>query len=113
MELPNTKGGKILLGVDNNANVVGLDKNQNQRIEGFISDHIQPEISVILSNVAIDEKDVTIIEVPEGKDKPYVLKDHGPYKRIGATDKIFSRLDYEKMKPIKIEYDSYESEYYR
>ncbi|TFH01575.1 MAG: ATP-binding protein, partial [Candidatus Thorarchaeota archaeon] len=99
----NTEGGKILLGVDDNANVVGLEKNQTKRIEDLVSAHIEPEISVIITNVVIDEKKVTIVDIPEGSDKPYILKNRGPYKRVGGTDKVFSRLDYEKLKPIYIE----------
>ena len=112
----NTDGGKILLGVDNNANIAGLDRYQNRRIENLISSRIEPEIPVIISNVEIDEKKVTIVEIPKGKDKdkPYVLKGHGPYKRVGSTDMIFSKWDFEKLRPIHFEVSYPDGdEYYR
>lgn len=109
----NTDGGKILVGVDNNANIIGWRKNQNQRIQDLISAYIEPDVSFTISNTTIEEKEVTIVDVLEGKDKPYVLKDHGPFKRVGATDKAFSRLDWERMKLIHIDFDPDQFEYYR
>jgi hypothetical protein len=88
----NTKGGTILVGVDDNANVVGCTTRE-QRIYDIISSNIEPDIQVTVVVSLIDEKSILIIDVPEGVDKPYIVKDHGPYKRVGATNKSFSRYD--------------------
>ena len=92
----NTEGGKILIGVDNNANVVGCRRNQTQRIESITASHIEPEIHISMTEITIDEKIITIVEVPEGIDKPYVVRNRGSYKRVGATDMQLSRLDLER-----------------
>lgn len=98
----NTEGGKIMIGIDNNANVVGCRSNQKQRIEDIIASHIEPEVHISMTEITIDEKVIAIVEVPEGIDKPYVVKNHGPYKRVGATDKRFSRLDLERTMEKRI-----------
>ena len=92
----NTEGGKILIGVDNNANVVGCRRNQKQRIEDIIASHIEPEIHISMTEITINEKVIAIVEVPEGIDKPYVVRNRGSYKRVGATDMQLSRLDLER-----------------
>jgi len=98
----NTEGGKILIGVDNNANVVGCRRNQTQRIEDIIASHIEPEIHISMTEITIDEKIIAIVDVPEGIDKPYVFRNHGSYKRVGATDMQFSRLDLERTMEKRI-----------
>lgn len=76
----NSMGGKILIGVDDNGNIVGTDTSNSQRanIQNQIS-QIEPRI-----NVKIDIIDnIIIVNVPEGEDKPYSSSE-GYYLRAGA-----------------------------
>ena len=83
----NSMGGKILIGVDDNGNIVGTDTSNNQRanIQNQIS-QIEPRI-----NVKIDIVDnVIVVNVPEGDDKPYSSSE-GYYLRAGAMCQKMNR----------------------
>lgn len=71
----NTVGGDVFCGVDDKGKIVGLDANQDQvrQIHSFLLDHITPK-ALFTVNVDHDGgKTIISIEVPEGKDRPYVF----------------------------------------
>jgi len=76
----NSMGGKILIGVDDNGNIVGTDTSNSQRanIQNQIS-QIEPRINVKIEII----DNVIIVNVPEGEDKPYSSSE-GYYLRAGA-----------------------------
>ena len=83
----NSMGGKILIGVDDNGNLVGTDTSNNQRanIQNQIS-QIEPRI-----NVKIDIVDnIIVVNVPEGDDKPYCSSE-GYFLRAGAMCQKMNR----------------------
>ena len=102
----NGKGGAILIGVDDNSNIIGFypDKIEEQIINMVRSrcdPFIEPEIKV----VKIDEKPIIVVTINEGENKPYTLRDKGVYVRSGSTDRIASRIEldefYEEKKTNK------------
>ena len=38
-----------------------------------------------------------MLQIEEGRDKPYTLRDKGPYIRAGATDKITTRYELDEF----------------
>ena len=83
----NSMGGKILIGVDDEGNIVGTDISNNQRanIQNQIS-QIEPRINVKVEVV----DNVIIVDVPEGEDKPYSSSE-GYYLRAGAMCQKMNR----------------------
>ena len=83
----NSMGGKILIGVDDDGNIIGTDTSNNQRanIQNQIS-QIEPRINVKIE--VIDN--VIVVNVPEGDDKPYSSSD-GYYLRAGAMCQKMNR----------------------
>lgn len=81
----NSEGGYLLLGVDNNGKIHGLDIDNNTRskIQNGIRD-ISPNIQVPLYPVDVNGKTVWVLDVASGKDKPYVLSG-AIYVREGAN----------------------------
>jgi Predicted transcriptional regulator containing an HTH domain and an uncharacterized domain shared with the mammalian protein Schlafen len=81
----NSEGGYLLLGVDNNGKIHGLeiDNNKRSKIQDGIR-AISPNIQVDLYSVMVDDKKVWVLDVPSGKDKPYVLSG-AIYVREGAN----------------------------
>ena len=69
----NSEGGYVLIGVDNNNRIIGTMINNTKRsaIQDAIRD-ITPIVSVDTYSADVDGKMVWILEVPQGKDKPYV-----------------------------------------
>ena len=66
-------GGYILVGVDNDGRIVGVDINNSKRsaIHDSIGE-ISPALNCELSFVNIGAKSVYVLEVPNGKHKPYI-----------------------------------------
>ncbi|MEY2633838.1 MAG: hypothetical protein RIR00_2492, partial [Pseudomonadota bacterium] len=71
----NTLGGTVFCGVDDKGRIVGMhvEQDQVQQIHAYLLENLTPKA---LFTVNIDDEDgkTTIsIEVPEGKDRPYVF----------------------------------------
>ena len=70
----NAAGGTLLLGVDDNNVVQGVAFNNAKRsaLQNSINE-ISPTLHCEIYTVNVDSKDVVVIEVPSGDNKPYVL----------------------------------------
>ncbi|MDR0746249.1 MAG: helix-turn-helix domain-containing protein [Mediterranea sp.] len=81
----NSEGGYLILGIDDDGKIYGLelDNITRSRIQNDIRD-ISPNIQVDLYPVQVDDKKVWALDVPSGKDKPYVLSG-SIYVREGAN----------------------------
>lgn len=83
----NSIGGKILVGVDDNGNIVGTDTSNTQtaNMQHQIS-QIEPRINVKIEKV----DNILIITIPEGEDKPYSSSE-GYFLRAGAMCQKMNR----------------------
>lgn len=81
----NSEGGYIIFGIDNGGTIQGIDIDNNTRskIQDAVRD-ISPAIHVNLYPVVVDDKTVWVLDVPSGKDKPYVISGV-IYMREGAN----------------------------
>jgi len=106
MSFANTKGGMLILGVDDKKNIRGIsDRREDveKSVQGMIIGNCEPNIEVGLEWVEIKDSSIFIIRIPEGTDKPYILRDKGIYVREGKDDYQIDRkqLDsiYQKKSP--------------
>lgn len=93
----NTDGGTIYVGVKDNGEVVPFtDRKEKDIIDGkisnWISDVFYPNASGLIKYYFNDDN-VFVIEVNQGLEKPYYLKEKGPkpsgtFKRIGTTTRM-------------------------
>ena len=69
----NVAGGYVLIGVDNNNQIIGteIDNNKGSAIQDTISE-ISPALKCEIYPVDVEGKKVWVVEVPSGKDKPYI-----------------------------------------
>lgn len=69
----NAVGGYILIGVDNNNQIIGaeIDNNRRSAIQDTIGE-ISPALKCEIYTVDVEGKAVWVIDVPSGKDKPYI-----------------------------------------
>ncbi|MBM4464895.1 MAG: hypothetical protein FJ014_04915 [Chloroflexi bacterium] len=84
--LANTQGGYLLIGVDDNGQVVGVTgdwRKLEERLMG-ISRVCSPPIVLTVEEVIVEGKSILVAHVPEGKDKPYRVRDIC-YVRVGST----------------------------
>ena len=76
----NARGGVILIGVDDDGNIVGLDKEEltpaESRVVEICQDSIEPPVSIFTEKLWLDDKDVLKIEVPRSL---FIHKSPGGY----------------------------------
>ena len=84
--MANETGGNIVLGIDSQHKVVGVDDSNNvvDSINKSITHHISPKLPCNVALLQYQQKDVILISVWEGSSKPY-LYDRGAYTYVGET----------------------------
>ncbi|MCI5165774.1 MAG: transcriptional regulator [Candidatus Electrothrix sp. GM3_4] len=94
--MANFQGGKVLLGVEDDGSVSGLQRDDTEEwVMHVIRDKIHPLILPYYESVQLDDgKRVAILSFPQGISKPYVVRDKGEekiYIRIGSTSQLATR----------------------
>lgn len=94
--LANFQGGRILLGVDDDGSITGLQRDDAETwVMNIFRDKIHPMILPFYEEVRFDDgKRVAVISFPAGISKPYVLRHSGReeiYIRVGSTSQLASR----------------------
>lgn len=110
----NSEGGTILLGVDDDGNIIENAKESYKKWEETISNWIfnafYPNVTELI-DIKIDE--VFCIEIKKGTNKPYYYKDgegfnsKGVYIRVGSTKRL---ANYEEIQRMMIASKSQEYE---
>jgi len=91
----NTSGGKLIIGVRDNREIVGIDDKDifelQDRLSSLIFDRCYPNILPEIYTQNIEGKLLLVIEVFRGNLLPYYLKkegkNNGTYIRVGATNR--------------------------
>ena len=95
--LANLRGGHILLGVEDDGTVSGI---QRRDLEAWVMDtvlgrYVHPMILPFYEEVALDDgRRVAVLSLEPGTTKPYVLRNNGRediYVRVGTTSRLASR----------------------
>ena len=89
----NAQGGFILIGVTDRNEIVGcaIDNSKRSAIQQSIGE-ISPQIQCSLYSVEVEGKEVWVIEVPKGRDKPYLLAG-SIFVREGASRQKMTNVD--------------------
>lgn len=99
----NYAGGKILVGVTDKREIIGIDESQDifkikESLESTLIDSCSPFVNFDIYTENIEDKIIIVIEVFPGKMKPYSLKKHGKesgvFLRIGSSNR---KADYENI----------------
>ena len=90
----NTSGGKIYVGINNDKTTYksfdAIERDQiDLKIGNWMEDAIYPSTFGLVKHL-FDDNGILIIQVLEGTNKPYYLKEKGPkpsgvYKRVGSS----------------------------
>ena len=95
----NTGGGKIIVGVNDNGGIVGLDADIDifelqDKVASIIYDHCYPNVLPDIYTANVGDKVLLVIEVYRGNLLPYYLKkagkNEGVYIRVGIYDDIIN-----------------------
>jgi len=92
----NTAGGKLLIGVNDNREIVGVDEDKvfeyEEKISSVISDLCYPMILPDIYAQNINGKVILVVEVFRGSSLPYYLKNRGKLEgtfiRVGSTNRL-------------------------
>ncbi len=100
----NTQGGKILIGVSDAGDVIGLensDENKHEWVmDTVIGRYVHPAIFVNYQETAVKGKKIAIVDVPMGTAKPYVLRQNDredTYVRMGAVCRLATREQQQRL----------------
>lgn len=94
----NGGGGIILIGVDDRAKIIGLgQRNYEDTITNILRSHCDPQVEYDVDKRQLEDKKIIVLHVKEGKDKPYFVKDRGPYIRANATNRIATRYEMDEI----------------
>ncbi len=93
----NGTGGKIIFGIaDKTREVIGFDKEEvfkkMDAIANAVSDSCEPAIIPDITLQTVDDKTVIVVEISEGRQRPYYIKalgrDGGVYVRVAGTTRL-------------------------
>lgn len=86
----NARGGVLIIGVDDDGNIIGADTKNIQRINqligNVINSHITPPIYPLVKIENISDKKIIVVEIDEGSNKPYSTNG-GLYLTKAGSDK--------------------------
>ena len=94
----NTRGGEILVGINNSGEVNGVEigKNTLEDLTNKIKENTDPEIQSRIATRTINNKTIIVVRVKESNDH-LVLAFGRPYKRVGKSTVRMSKDEYESM----------------
>jgi predicted HTH transcriptional regulator len=89
----NSKGGKILFGVDDNKDIIGVEseKGEIELIDMAAKFFCGPAINYSAEIVHIYRKDVVVIDIPESRTKPHRLIENGKFDE--DLNKVYVRFN--------------------
>lgn len=92
----NSQGGDLIIGVEDDGMVVGIDENYivqyEESISSTIYDSCSPSIIPEIFSVRIEGKTVLVVHIYPSNQKPHFIKSEGKYKgtfvRVGSTNRV-------------------------
>ncbi len=104
----NSKGGKIYVGIKDSGEIVGIDvgKKTIEDLSNRIMKSISPRPNISIDVLKVDDKNVIVIDVPEGNRKPYFYNGRA-LKRVGKTNQYMDSYEIESLiiKRVRIHWD--------
>ena len=98
----NSGGGWLLLGVNDDGSIAGLDgaavRRLNQLLGNAASQHVRPPVHPLTENVQTDQGIVIVMEVPDGLAKPYLDNQGRIWVKQGSDKRhVTSREELQRM----------------
>jgi len=69
----NTDGGQLIIGIDKNGQVVGVENVDEviRKIDDVAINRCEPPVLVVVETLKIEEKDIVVVNIPKGEQRPY------------------------------------------
>ena len=91
----NTDGGQIIIGVSDDGEIVGVSNPDEvlRRVDDVAYNRCEPPITVLPETVKVGDRDVVVINVPKGEQRPYRTSSGFFYIRSGSRVRQASRQE--------------------
>jgi len=90
----NTQGGTLIIGVSDSGVVKGFQKEgAEEYFTNVARNNIIPAIDVDVETLVHDGKNIVVVSVPKGKDKPYQSLNHQFLIRVGSTNRVATQSE--------------------
>lgn len=98
----NTKGGYIIFGVDDSKKIIGVEseKSEAELIKDVAENYCVPPIKFNFQFIAIEGKELVIVEVLESKNKPHKLQDFENHFDINKAE-VYIRTNNKSVQASK------------
>jgi len=97
----NSNGGIIIFGVDDNENILGLEKQEIEKLGQLVGnvgqENVKPPIHPLTQNITIDNKRLVVVTIESGFSKPYKTSSGVYYTKSGADKKIMSDEELKRL----------------
>jgi predicted HTH transcriptional regulator len=96
--LANRRGGRIFIGVADDCSIFGCKQEKaKDTLVQILRAHCDPPLDFVIDEVQIRGLPVIVVTIPEGKDKPYSVKEKGVYIRTGSNRRAISRYELDEI----------------
>ena len=94
----NQNGGKIFIGVDNDGQIVGFSApGSKDTLTNILRDRCEPALRFEIQEVLVLGKNIIVVTIFQGEDKPYQVKEKGFYLRMQGTNRLMTRYEMDEM----------------
>ncbi len=94
----NTIGGVMIIGVSDDGMILGWKGDTEELLNARIEELCYPPIDIVVTeDIPLEGKSITLVEVSEGKKKPYIMKDKGILVRRGSSSRQIKRIELDAM----------------
>ena len=93
----NTLGGSLLIGIEDDGSITGIESSIETRIANISRNNIIPALRLDVQETQIDGKTVCLISVPKGPDRPYQTQDGKYWLRAGSTNRMATKEELSRL----------------
>lgn len=91
----NQNGGKIFIGVENDGQIVGFSApGAKDTVTNILRDRCEPVLRFETQEVLVLGKNIIVVTIFQGEDKPYQVKEKGFYLRMQGTNRLMTRYEW-------------------
>ncbi|MEZ5534709.1 MAG: putative DNA binding domain-containing protein [Thiolinea sp.] len=93
----NTLGGSLLIGVEDDGTITGIEPSLETWIANISRNNIIPALQLDVQEPQIDGKTICLVTVPKGEDRPYQTQDGKYWLRVGSTNRMATKEELSRL----------------
>ena len=93
----NTFGGTVLLGVEDDGTLSGIDADKEEWLANISRNNIIPTLQLNVQHIQLEGKTLCVVTVPKGQDRPYQTQDGKYWIRAGSTNRMATKEELSRL----------------